>query len=119
MNDETTHRFPDAWRRGVIDAAFVWGPALASIKETGKVLITSGQLSSWGKATFDGFVVRPRFAEANPAFIDLRRLDQEAGQAGSATQRQQEQTGGGGVESSTVPDPLLAKNAAHAVDHVV
>lgn len=60
---------PDAWRRGLIDAAFVWGPALASIKESGKVLITSGQLSSWGKATFDGLVVRPRFAQAHPAFM--------------------------------------------------
>ncbi|MCK5203386.1 MAG: ABC transporter substrate-binding protein, partial [Desulfobacterales bacterium] len=40
-----------AWERGDIDAAFVWDPALGRIKKTGKVLITSGTLSTWGKAT--------------------------------------------------------------------
>ena len=51
-----------AWIRGDIDAAFVWDPALGRIKKTGKVLITSGLLSSWGKATFDGMVVSTKFA---------------------------------------------------------
>ncbi len=60
---------PEAWRRGTIDAAFVWEPALGRIKKSGKVLITSGQLSTWGKATFDGLVVRPRFAQTNQAFM--------------------------------------------------
>ena len=58
-----------AWNRGEIDAAFVWDPALGSIKETGKVLITSGVLSSWGRATFDGMVVRTEFADRNPDFV--------------------------------------------------
>jgi taurine transport system substrate-binding protein len=33
-----------AWARGDIDAGFAWGPAQARIKETGKVLIDSGEL---------------------------------------------------------------------------
>ncbi len=58
-----------AWIRGDIDAAFVWDPALGRIKKTGKVLITSGQLSRWGKATFDGMVVSRKFAESDPEFM--------------------------------------------------
>jgi taurine transport system substrate-binding protein len=58
-----------AWLRGDIDAAFVWDPALGRIKETGKVLITSGQLCQWGKCTFDGMVVSRKFAEANADFM--------------------------------------------------
>ena len=58
-----------AWERGDIDAAFVWDPALGRIKQSGKVLITSGLLSSWGKPTFDGMVVRKEFGDSNPDFI--------------------------------------------------
>lgn len=58
-----------AWQRGDIDAAFVWDPVLGKIKEDGKVLITSGVLSSWGKATFDGMVVNKDFAAKNEKFM--------------------------------------------------
>ncbi len=58
-----------AWERGDIDAAFVWDPALGRIKETGKVLLTSGDLSNWGKATFDGMVVVNDFAAENEEFM--------------------------------------------------
>jgi len=58
-----------AWTRGDIDAAFVWDPALGRIKQTGKVLITSGDLSNWGKATFDGTVVTNDFADNNKDFM--------------------------------------------------
>ena len=58
-----------AWERGDIDAAFVWDPALARVKKSGKVMITSGELSAKGKATFDGLVVMRKFAEANPDFM--------------------------------------------------
>ncbi len=51
-----------AWERKDIDAAFVWDPALGRIKKTGKVLITSGTLSTWGKATFDGCVANKTWA---------------------------------------------------------
>ena len=58
-----------AWEGGQIDAAFVWDPALGRIKKTGKVLITSGQLSSWGKATFDGMVVNRAWGQSNKDFM--------------------------------------------------
>ncbi len=58
-----------AWLRRQIDAAFVWNPALGRIQETGKVLITSGELSKLGRATFDGLVVQRPFAESNPDFM--------------------------------------------------
>ena len=57
------------WERGDIDAAFVWNPALARIKENGKVLITSGDLAKLGKATFDGMVVNTEFAAQNAEFM--------------------------------------------------
>lgn len=58
-----------AWERGDIDAAYVWDPALARIKQTGKVLVTSGELGRKGKATFDGVVVDRRWGEANADFM--------------------------------------------------
>lgn len=58
-----------AWARGDIDAAYVWDPALSRIKETGKVLITSAELSKKGKPTFDGIAVRREWAAAHPQFM--------------------------------------------------
>jgi taurine transport system substrate-binding protein len=58
-----------AWLRGQIDAAFVWNPALGRIKESGRVLITSGELSALGRPTFDGLVVDRVFAAANRDFM--------------------------------------------------
>jgi taurine transport system substrate-binding protein len=54
-----------AWERGDIDAAFVWDPALGRIKQNGKVLVTSGELSALGRPTFDGLVVNKSWAEQN------------------------------------------------------
>jgi taurine transport system substrate-binding protein len=54
-----------AWERGDIDAAFVWDPALGQIKKSGKVVITSGELSKLGKPTFDGLVVNKTWAESH------------------------------------------------------
>ncbi|VVE16370.1 taurine ABC transporter substrate-binding protein [Pandoraea pneumonica] len=58
-----------AWERGDIDAAYVWDPALAQIKQTGHVLITSGELSKQGKPTFDGIAVDRKWGEANADFM--------------------------------------------------
>lgn len=58
-----------AWQRGDIDATFVWDPALALVKKTGKVLITSGDLSKKGKATFDGVIVNKEWAKQNKEFM--------------------------------------------------
>lgn len=61
---------PAAWKRGDIDAAYVWEPALGAIKETGKVLVSSADLSSWGLPTYDVWVVRNQFAEKNADFLN-------------------------------------------------
>lgn len=58
-----------AWERGDIDAAFIWDPALGRIKQSGKVLVTSGELSRKGKATFDGMAVQQKWGEANAEFM--------------------------------------------------
>lgn len=59
-----------AWERGDIDAAFVWDPVLAKIKQSGQVLATSGQIAAQtGKATFDALAVRADFARANDEFL--------------------------------------------------
>ncbi|BBM89499.1 taurine-binding periplasmic protein [Spirochaetota bacterium] len=58
-----------AWSSGTIDAAFVWDPALGKIKKSGDVLITSGLLNSWGKATFDGVMVNAQWGKQNKDFM--------------------------------------------------
>ena len=57
-----------AWERGDIDGGFVWDPALGRMKATGRVLLSSGDLSNWGKATFDAMVARSAFTKENPEF---------------------------------------------------
>lgn len=57
-----------AWERGDIDGGFVWDPALGKMKASGRVLLSSGDLSNWGKATFDAMVARSAFTKANPEF---------------------------------------------------
>jgi taurine transport system substrate-binding protein len=58
-----------AWERGDIDATFIWNPVLARVRQNGRVLVSSGLLTSWGRATFDGMVVDRAFAQANPEFM--------------------------------------------------
>ncbi len=57
-----------AWERGDLDGGFVWDPALGRMKEKGHVLLSSGDLSNWGKATFDAMVARKGFTDENPEF---------------------------------------------------
>ncbi|MGH8801855.1 MAG: PhnD/SsuA/transferrin family substrate-binding protein, partial [Casimicrobiaceae bacterium] len=59
-----------AWSKGTIDAAFVWDPVLATLLQSGQPLLTSGELCAQGACTFDGLVVDPGFAKANPAFMN-------------------------------------------------
>lgn len=40
-----------AWRRGDIDGAFVWSPALGEIKKSGKVLTDAAEVGQWGAPT--------------------------------------------------------------------
>lgn len=58
-----------AWERGDIDGGFVWDPALGKMKGKGHVLLSSGLLSSWGKATFDAMIARKGFTDRNPGFM--------------------------------------------------
>ena len=56
-----------AWNRGDIDGAYVWNPVLAKLKASGgKTLITSAQLASEGKTTYDLAVVTKKFAKKYP-----------------------------------------------------
>ncbi|MGR5246371.1 taurine ABC transporter substrate-binding protein [Vibrio sp. PNB23_22_6] len=58
-----------AWQRGDIDGAFIWDPALGKIKQDGSVLISSKQLSAWGKPTFDGMIASKEFTAKHPEFV--------------------------------------------------
>lgn len=58
-----------AWKRGDIDATYVWDPALGVAKENGKVLITSGELAERGAPTFDAWIVRKDFAAKHPDIV--------------------------------------------------
>ncbi|MNS55721.1 Taurine-binding periplasmic protein precursor [compost metagenome] len=58
-----------AWKRGDIDATYVWDPALGVAKENGKVLITSGELAEKGAPTFDAWIVRKDFAAKHPDVV--------------------------------------------------
>ena len=59
-----------AWERGDIDATFVWDPALAKVKQSGKLIVTSGQIAAkTGKATFDALAVNKSFAKGHDAFL--------------------------------------------------
>jgi taurine transport system substrate-binding protein len=58
-----------AWERGDIDATFVWNPALAKIKESGKVLLSAGDISKKGTPTFDAIMVSRTWAAENKDFM--------------------------------------------------
>jgi taurine transport system substrate-binding protein len=78
-----------AWRRGDIDAAYVWGPFSNSMEEAGgRQLMTTENLQKNGYFIFNTYVVRKEFAEKHPekvvqflrAFeqsIDMYRKDTE------------------------------------------
>lgn len=58
-----------AWERGDIDATFIWDPVLGKAKQNGRVLVSAGELSRKGRATFDGIMVDRKWAEANKPFL--------------------------------------------------
>lgn len=73
-----------AWKRGDIDGAFVWSPALSQIEKDGKVLTDAKQVGEWGNPTFEVWVTRKDFAEQHPevlakyAHVVLESFDQYA-----------------------------------------
>lgn len=56
-----------AWQRGDIDVAYTWNPTLINLKNSGgKVILTGTDLAKNGHATYNFYVVRSEYAEANP-----------------------------------------------------
>ncbi|MBD1597750.1 taurine ABC transporter substrate-binding protein [Pseudomonas typographi] len=58
-----------AWKRGDIDGAFVWSPALGEIRKTGKTLTDAAEVGTWGAPTFEVWVARKDYAEKHPEVI--------------------------------------------------
>lgn len=58
-----------AWKRGDIDGAFVWSPALGEIRKTGKVLTDAAEVGRWGAPTFEVWVARKDYAEKHPDVV--------------------------------------------------
>ncbi len=59
-----------AWKRGDIDAAYVWNPSLATLKADGGTVITdSAEQAKAGHTTYDLAVVSTRFAAEHPAAV--------------------------------------------------
>lgn len=58
-----------AWKRGDLDGAFVWDPALSELKKNGHVLLTSKQVAERGAPTFNAWAVAGSFAKSDPDFL--------------------------------------------------
>lgn len=58
-----------AWRRGDIDGAFVWSPALGEIRKSGKTLTDAAEVGQWGAPTFEVWVARKDYADKHPEVI--------------------------------------------------
>ncbi len=57
------------WQRGDIDAAFVWDPALGTLLQSGKVLLTAQQAAQRGAVTFSALVSTSKLIDANHAAV--------------------------------------------------
>jgi taurine transport system substrate-binding protein len=67
-----------AWKKGDIDAAYVWNPNLAKIKDDGgKVLISSADLAKKGQTTYDLAVATNEFAEKYPDALNTWAAQQD------------------------------------------
>ena len=58
-----------AWKRGDIDGAYVWSPAVNELEKDGTVLTDSSQVGKWGSPTLDVWVVRKDFAQQHPEIV--------------------------------------------------
>lgn len=54
-----------AWSQNAVDAAFVWNPVQAKLRENGKQLTTAGDVAKTGFPTFNGWVVNTKFGADN------------------------------------------------------
>ncbi|MFD8636234.1 glycine betaine ABC transporter substrate-binding protein, partial [Streptomyces sp. NPDC059656] len=75
-----------AWKRGDIDAAYVWTPTLGELAKDGKVLVTSRELAKQGRPTADLGVVTNAFAAKHPEVVTawIKAQDQAVAQARTA-----------------------------------
>ncbi|MCQ4213730.1 taurine ABC transporter substrate-binding protein [Streptomyces longispororuber] len=78
-----------AWKRGDIDAAYVWTPTLGELEKDGTVLTTSRKIADAGKPTADLGVVTNDFAEEHPEIVTawLKAEDRAVAQATSDPDR--------------------------------
>lgn len=65
---------PDAlaatWKRGDIDAAFIWRPVLGDLlADGGRILLKTGDLAGQGVRVFDGIVAGNEFKEKHPDLL--------------------------------------------------
>jgi len=91
-------QMPDAWKKGEIDAAFVWEPTQSKLLEQGgEVVLSSRKLAERGFPTADLCVVRKEFATRYPSVVIqyLKTLDRgvkfcrtKPGEAAAAVARQ-------------------------------
>jgi len=59
-----------AWKRGDIDAAYVWGPFTQQLEgEGGKEIFATRDLQKHGILVFNNFVVRKEFADKYPGLV--------------------------------------------------
>jgi len=68
-----------AWKRGDIDAAYVWDPTLSELlKDDGKILISSEEMAKKGVVTSNIEVVRRDFAKKYPDIVTkyIKALDE-------------------------------------------
>ncbi|GAA0300568.1 ABC transporter substrate-binding protein [Streptomyces polychromogenes] len=75
-----------AWKRGDIDAAYVWTPTLSELTKDGKVLVTSRELARQGKPTADLGVVTNAFSAKHPEVVTawIKAQDSAVAQARTA-----------------------------------
>lgn len=58
------------WKRGDIDAAFIWVPVLTDLAgDNGEIIFTTGDLKKSGTVVFDGIVVRNDFKDKHPELV--------------------------------------------------
>ncbi|MEU9031204.1 glycine betaine ABC transporter substrate-binding protein [Streptomyces sp. NPDC048383] len=78
-----------AWKRGDIDAAYVWTPTLGELTKDGKVLVSSREPAKQGKPTADLGVVTNAFAAEHPEVVTawIKAQDHTVAQARTAPDR--------------------------------
>jgi len=79
-----------AWKRGDIDAAYVWYPVLNNLVKDGKILTGSDKLAKQGIITADLVVARRDFAKSNKNLVV--RYIKALNQANDLDQKNKEQS---------------------------